>query len=70
MTARPVPTAAICTDARPGTFGKVWGPPVESNARRGLPAKQVIVYYRQTSQGFLVLTVIARYVQGFPRGKG
>ena len=56
-------------DARPGTFGKVWVFPYGAEWEGEIyQEKQVIVYYKQTSQGIVVLTVIARYGQRFPRG--
>ena len=56
-------------DARPGTCGKVWVFPYSAQWEGEVyQEKQVIVYYRRTSQGVVVLTVMARYGQGFPRG--
>ncbi len=57
------------SDARPGTLGKVL---VFSFAAEWegeyYPEKQVTVYYKQVHEGTVLLTVIARYGQGFPRG--
>jgi len=55
-------------DARPGTMGKAkvfaYGAEWEGAFFR---QKEVIVYYKQTDQGIILLTVIARYGQEFPR---
>ena len=57
------------TDARPGTPGKVL---VFSHAAewegKYYREKQVTVYYKQMHESIVVLTVIARYGQEFPRG--
>lgn len=56
------------TDAKPGTLGKtmvfsyeqVWEEKFHQE-------KEVTVYYKWTAEGIILLTVKARYGQGFPR---
>lgn len=56
-------------DARPGTLGKVRVFPYNAEWEGQFhQEKQVTVYYKQTSQGIVILTVIARYGRDFPRG--
>ena len=56
-------------DARPGTLGRVKVFPYAAEWEGELyPEKQVIVYYKQTNEGIILLTAIARYGQEFPRG--
>ena len=56
------------TDAKPGTFGKsmvfAYGAEWEGEF---YPEKEVTVYYKRTDEGIVLLTVKARYGQGFPR---
>ena len=57
-------------DARPGTLGRVKVFPYEAEWEgKFCRQKEIIVYYKQTSEGIVVLTVIARYGQEFPRGE-
>ena len=57
------------TDVRPGTFGKTF---VFSYAREWegsrYAEKEVTVYYKTVQAGLVVLTVKARYGDGFARG--
>jgi len=57
-------------DAKPGTEGRVL---VLSYAAdwegRFYEEKEVTVYYKMTVSGYVVLTVKARYGQGFPRAR-
>ena len=57
------------TDVRPGTFGKTF---VFSYAREWegsrYAEKEVTVYYKTVRAGLVVLTVKARYGDGFARG--
>ena len=57
------------TDAKPGTVGRVMVFPHEAEwAGRFYQEKEVTVYYKVTDEGLILLTVKARYGQGFPRG--
>ncbi len=57
------------TDAKPGTLGKVMVFPYEAQWEgQFYQEKEVTVYYKVTDEGFILLTVKARYGQGFPRG--
>jgi len=56
-------------DAKPGTLGKVMVFPYEAEWEgQFYPEKEVTVYYKVTDEGVILLTVKARYGQGFPRG--
>lgn len=56
------------TDAKPGTLGRVMVFPYEAEWEgQFYQEKEVTVYYKVTDEGLIVLTVKARYGQGFPR---
>lgn len=58
------------TDAKPGTLGKVMVFPYEAEWEGEFyQEKEVTVYYKVTTEGLILLTVKARYGQGFPGGK-
>ena len=56
------------TDVKPGTLGKslVFAYEAEWEGQ-SYPEKEVTVYYKRASEGVILLTVKARYGQGFPR---
>ena len=57
------------TEARPGTCGRARVFPYAAEWQgRFHREKEVTVYYRQTGERIVVLTVIARYGQGFAEG--
>jgi hypothetical protein len=56
-------------DAKPGTDGKVMVFPHGAEWEgRVYPEKEVTVYYRMRGEKLVLLTVKARYGEGFPRG--
>lgn len=56
-------------DAKSGTLGRVMVFPYETEwERQFYQEKEVTVYYKVTDEGLILLTVKARYGQGFPRG--
>jgi len=58
------------TDAKPGMLGKMMVFPYEAEWEgQFYREKEVTVYYKVTDEGFVLLTVKARYGQGFPRGQ-
>lgn len=57
------------TDAKPGTLGKVMVFSYEAEWEgQFYQEKEVTVYYKLTSEGLILLTVKARYGQGFSEG--
>ena len=57
------------TDAKPGTLGKVMVFRYEAEWEgQFYPEKEVTVYYKVAGEEVILLTVKARYGQGFPRG--
>jgi len=57
------------SDAKSGTLGRVMVFPYETEwERQFYQEKEVTVYYKVTDEGLILLTVKARYGQGFPRG--
>lgn len=58
------------TDAREGTLGQVIVLPYAQEWEGSFYLeKEVTVYYKQTERGIILLTVKARYGNGFPRGE-
>lgn len=56
------------TDAKPGTLGRVMVFPCEKEWEGSFFAeKEVTVYYKVHGEEYILLTVIARYGQGFKR---
>ena len=56
------------TDAKPGTSGKSLVFPYETDWEgQFYQEKEVTVYYKVTGEEIILLTVKARYGQGFPR---
>lgn len=56
-------------DAKPGTLGKVLVFPYEREWEGAAsPEKEVTVYYKQLGSQMILLTAVARYGSGFPRG--
>lgn len=56
------------TDAKPGTLGKMTVFPYHAEWEgQFYEEKEVTVYYKLTGEGLILLTVKARYGQGFPR---
>ena len=57
------------SDAKSGTLGRVMVFPYETEWEgQFYQEKEVTVYYKVTDKGLILLTVKARYGQGFPRG--
>lgn len=58
------------TDTRAGTFGKtIVLPYAQEWEGTFYPEKEISVYYKISADGIILLTVKARYGQGFPRGE-
>ena len=56
------------TDAKPGTVARSLVFSYEAEWEGEFyPEKEVTVYYKRANEGIIVLTVKARYGQGFPR---
>jgi hypothetical protein len=57
------------SDAKSGTLGRVMVFPYETEWEgQFYQEKEVTVYYKVTDEELILLTVKARYGQGFPRG--
>lgn len=56
-------------DAKPETFGKVMVLPYGHEWEGAVyPEKEVAVYYKRVGTRIILLTAMARYGSGFPRG--
>ncbi|MBM3189281.1 MAG: hypothetical protein FJZ90_11235 [Chloroflexi bacterium] len=56
------------SDSAPGTFGKVWVFTYQAEWEgRFYPEKEATVYYKMIGAETILLTVRARYGEGFPR---